>query len=116
MVFVPYCTGDEHKGQRTTAPKEAYPKGTWGFYFTGHTNLEHIIADLKTSTAPAIASASHILLTGGSAGGMGVLANADFFVRVKESFQRSHPLRLPSALQKMWRKFIFARLRGTGTG
>ena len=81
MVFVRYCTGDEHKGQRTMAPKEDYPKGTWGFYFSGHNNLKHIIADLKSSTA--IASASHILVGGSSAGGCGVLANADF---IAESF------------------------------
>ena len=42
VVFVPYCTGDVHAGQRANASA-----ATWGLYFSGHRNLDAIVSHLK---------------------------------------------------------------------
>jgi len=71
-VFVPYCTGDVHSGQGTTPTDK-----TWGYYFTGHTNFDTIVSHLN-STVRDFATADRILLTGGSAGGIGTFRSCDY--------------------------------------
>ncbi len=66
-VYVRYCSGDAHRGQRT----EPYQ----GFYISGHNNFKAIVSDLLASTP--LGSAARVLLTGCSAGGTGTLVNAD---------------------------------------
>lgn len=69
MVFIPYCTGDVHSG---TLAKP----GADGLWFSGHRNFGFIIKMLKFKTD--IDQASRILLTGASAGGVGVINNVDY--------------------------------------
>eukprot|EP00051_Salpingoeca_urceolata_P014879 m.189857 g.189857 ORF g.189857 m.189857 type:complete len:329 (+) comp18218_c0_seq4:1050-2036(+) len=69
-VYVPYCTGDVHGGQR----KGPSP-GTWNLWFDGHLNFLRIISDLKAKHG--LGKATQVLLTGSSAGGIGTLGNAD---------------------------------------
>ena len=74
MVYVPYVSGDCHRGQNNVSSA-----ATWGLYFTGHLNFQAIVNHVKTSTAPAaFAKAERVLLTGGSAGGIGTVYNADW--------------------------------------
>jgi hypothetical protein len=70
-VYVPYCTGDVHAGQRTSAPAD-----TWGLWFDGRLNFKRIIADLKQTHA--MGNSTHVLLSGTSAGGVGTFTNADY--------------------------------------
>jgi len=69
-VYVPYCSGDTHTGTETTP-------NHWGVYFAGHLTLQGIVMHLKETTN--IVNATNILLNGGSAGGIGVFNNADWF-------------------------------------
>jgi len=71
-VQIPYCTGDLHSGT-VVEPTAAQ----WGYYFSGHLNFELIVQNI-VYTIPALRQASRILLTGGSAGGAGVIQNCDF--------------------------------------
>jgi len=80
-VWVKYCGGDFHTGTRNAS--------VGGLYYSGHLSLKATIAKLKQTTT--INSASLVLFTGGSAGGIGVIANFDY---VKSQF--------PSAAFKAW--------------
>lgn len=73
-VGVPYCSQDLHSGQRTTTSDE-----TWGLYFSGHLILEAILDDLDKKYD--LNSASEIILTGASAGGIGVWMNVDYIAK-----------------------------------
>jgi len=70
-VYVPYCTGDAHLGNNTEKSDD-----TWGLYFDGHANfaaiVEHLIAE------HGLGDAKNVLLTGGSAGAVGVYFNVDW--------------------------------------
>jgi len=68
-VYVPYLTGDVHIGT-DRAPN------LQGFYFSGHNILEAIVSKLLNETS--LRNASRVLLAGGSAGGIGTFANADW--------------------------------------
>jgi O-palmitoleoyl-L-serine hydrolase len=70
-VFVPYCTGDCHAGNNT-APSDS----AWGLFFDGHANFAAIVAELQEQHG--LAAAKKVLLTGGSAGGIGTFKNVDF--------------------------------------
>lgn len=70
-VQVPYCSQDLHTGQ-TLAPSN----NTWGLYFSGHFVLQAILDALEASGG--LAQATDILLTGDSAGGIGVWPNLDW--------------------------------------
>eukprot|EP01084_Bolivina_argentea_P105201 188325_1 len=77
-VYIPYCGGDVHAGQRTTPSVQ-----TWGFYFSGHliiTNIfEYLIKNYK------LGQAENVLVSGCSAGGIGTFANADWIsTRLKQ--------------------------------
>lgn len=78
LVFVPYCTGDVHGGDRATtyAPPPGFselPAVTW--QHRGHANLMAILARLG-ATFPSV---SKLVVAGSSAGGFGVLANYPAF-------------------------------------
>lgn len=70
-VFLPYCSQDLWTGQRTAATSE-----TFGVYFSGRLILEAVI-DRLTRTA-GLADANEIVLTGESAGGIGVWPSLDW--------------------------------------
>ena len=72
-VFCPYCNGDVWSGQRTEPSTDP---NTWGLYFSGHLVFERIMQYLSENTD--ILNAKYVLLTGGSAGGLGTFANADW--------------------------------------
>jgi hypothetical protein len=78
IVFVPYCTGDVHAGQRvTTYSPPSYlsylPAITW--HHVGHGNLMAFLARLK----PTFPSPGKLVVAGSSAGGFGTLANYPAF-------------------------------------
>ena len=62
------CTGDCHAGNNTVATPT-----TWGLHFDGHANLAAIVDDLLATRG--LDAATHVLFTGGSAGGVGVFRN-----------------------------------------
>ena len=67
-VYVPYCSQDLWTGQRVAASDE-----TFGYFFSGHYVLEGVLDALD---ALGLAGAHDIILTGESAGGIGVWPNA----------------------------------------
>jgi hypothetical protein len=69
-VHVAYCSGDTYQGKQTKADAS-----TWGLWFTGKTNLEAIVADLKDRHG--MDRATQVLLTGESAGAVACYQNAD---------------------------------------
>ncbi|XP_065829475.1 uncharacterized protein [Oscarella lobularis] len=69
-VFIPYCGGDFHTGQRTS-PNE------WNLFFAGHLTIETIISDLLNMTN--LNQSQTILVSGESAGGIGAFEHADYF-------------------------------------
>ena len=103
-VFVNYCTGDLHQGNRT-APTAA----SWGLIFDGHANFAAIIDDLES--AHGLGAATEVLLAGGSAGGVGAFANADYLAdRLPQATVKAapnagwfFPAALPSDLPDVYR-------------
>ena len=71
FAYIPYLSGDTHKGNRSTADA-----GSWNLYFQGHSSFVNIIATLKSQHG--LNSATHVVLTGDSAGGVGTFANVDW--------------------------------------
>jgi len=69
-VYVPYCSGDVWTGARTTATGS-----TWGFYFSGHLILRALVDTLVNQSG--LGAGSRLLLSGGSAGGIGAFTNVD---------------------------------------
>ena len=69
-VHVAYCSGDHHSGNQSKADAS-----TWNLWFTGKANLLAIVDDLKARHG--MGKATHVLLTGESAGGTGTFYNAD---------------------------------------
>jgi hypothetical protein len=68
LVFVPYCTGDVHSGDRIATYTDS-PAGT--VHHMGHTN---VLAFMKRLAA-TYAAPAHLAVTGSSAGGFGTLVN-----------------------------------------
>ncbi len=72
VVFVPYCTGDVHSGDKTTtyaSPLQGFPPITWRH--SGHANVMAFLKRLgATFTNPG-----KVIVAGSSAGGFGALAN-----------------------------------------
>jgi hypothetical protein len=66
-VYVPYCSGDVYIGQQTH-------KNALGLYFAGHNTLRALVRSLT----PELGTATRVLLSGASAGGIGVFQNADW--------------------------------------
>jgi len=69
-VFLPYCSQDLWMGQRTVASAD-----TFGYYFAGHHILEAVLDALD---AVGLGTAYEIILTGESAGGIGVWPHLDW--------------------------------------
>ncbi len=72
-VDVPYCSQDLFSGQRTDAPPS-----TWGLYFSGHRILAAVIDALERDAG--LATATEIVFSGVSAGGIGMWLNANWYV------------------------------------
>lgn len=75
-VYVPYCTGDLHGGDREDAQITGVPGKQ---QFVGYRNLRNILKRV----APYFRDASDVALIGASAGGFGVLIN---YPQVVEAF------------------------------
>jgi hypothetical protein len=75
LVYVPYCSGDVHSGQRAAPLSSQLP-----FYFSGHNNLVAIVSSLMNTTG--IATAGNVLLSGASAGGYGTYINVEWLASV----------------------------------
>ncbi len=75
-VYVPYCTGDLHGGEREDALVPGVPEKQ---QFVGHRNLRNILRFV----APYFHDADDVALIGASAGGFGVLIN---YPQVVEAF------------------------------
>ena len=88
-MYVPYCTGDTHRGTRTAASSE-----TWGLHFDGHLNFARILEELTANYGLVDGPDVQILLTGGSAGGIGTFSNVDFLA---SQFQNSVVKAAPNA-------------------
>jgi len=67
-VYLGYCSGDFHSGTQNVS--------VGGFYYAGHLILQGVINKLKQ--IDTLSQAKLVLLTGGSAGGLGVINNFDF--------------------------------------
>ncbi len=108
FVYVPYCTGDVHAGDRADATIE----GVLGFHqFVGYRNFG---VDLER-IGPTFAAPSHVLVTGISAGGYGATYNYD---RIADAYAYADvPVTLlddsgppmsesyiPTCLQQQWRE------------
>lgn len=76
IVFVPYCTGDVHGGDRVTTyppPTTGFPSVTW--HHVGHANIMAYLRRL----GPTFPSPGRLLVSGSSAGGFGALLNYPAF-------------------------------------
>lgn len=71
-VQVPYCSQDVHTGTRTAKDPAAF-----NLYFAGHLVFEAVLDALDART-PSLRDATDIILTGDSAGGIGVWPNLDY--------------------------------------
>jgi len=80
-VYIPYCSGDFHSGTQNTS--------VGGLYYAGHRIVQAVVAKLKQSDT--LAKAQFVLLTGESAGGLGVINNFDWM-----------KLEFPDAVFKAW--------------
>jgi len=70
-IYVPYCSQDLHSGLRTaTSP------ATFGLYFSGHLIFRAVLDALTSSHG--LGAATEVILTGGSAGGIGAWINANY--------------------------------------
>mmetsp|Transcript_12734 Transcript_12734/g.21161 ORF Transcript_12734/g.21161 Transcript_12734/m.21161 type:complete len:390 (+) Transcript_12734:39-1208(+) len=67
----PYCTQDLHSGQRSEASED-----TWGLYFSGHLVIKSMLDDLDNNYN--LTEATDIVVSGASAGGIGVWMNVDY--------------------------------------
>lgn len=79
MIYVPYCTGDIHGGDKDTE------LGGKVRHFRGYTNITKYLQQW----VPTFADAENVLLTGISAGGFGAGLNA---VQVAEAFGPGHQM------------------------
>jgi hypothetical protein len=73
FVFIPYCSGDVHAGNRSDGAVD----GGGPQQFLGYRNLNAFLSRV----VPTFAGAQQVLFAGSSAGGFGVLLNADHVAR-----------------------------------
>lgn len=66
VVFVPYCTGDMHLGAEANGDVDGKLQR-----FVGYTNMTALLSRI----VPSFPNATRVLLTGGSAGGVGAAVN-----------------------------------------
>jgi len=69
-VHIPYCTSDAHRGNNTEINE-------WGYYFDGHANFAFIVEELIEKYGLG-ETGINVMLTGGSAGGIGAIYNVDW--------------------------------------
>ncbi len=74
-VFIPYCTGDVHSGNRVATYVDEATGNTITYHHVGAKNIEAVIAYLKQ----AFPKIDKLMITGSSAGGVGTLTNYHFF-------------------------------------
>lgn len=86
-VLIPYCTGDLHSGTVTTPTED-----TFDLYFAGHLVLAAVLDELVA--LHGLSSASDIIVSGDSAGGIGVWMNVDY---VAERFPNARVTAAPFA-------------------
>jgi hypothetical protein len=83
FVFVPYCTGDMHAGNRvrsyTYQPDFIGPQLTYAMHHVGARNMDAYLARLKVT----LPNAQRVWLSGASGGGYGATLNFD---RVQRAF------------------------------
>jgi hypothetical protein len=72
VVFVPYCTGDVHGGDRVRDYGNSVFHETW--QHRGHANVRAYLRRLAATYAPA-----RLVVAGSSAGGFGALVNYELF-------------------------------------
>ena len=100
-VHIPYCTSDTHRGNNTEINE-------WGYYFDGHANFAFIVEELIEKYGLG-ETGVNVMLTGGSAGGIGAIYNVDWLanrlnapesatVKVVSSCGWYYPNALPSDL------------------
>ena len=116
-VFVPYCSQDLHSGRRTDASNV-----TFGYYFSGHLIFASIIDDLIKTRS--LDKATDVVLSGGSAGGIGTWINVDCLAkkvailaspgRRLQAFT-TLPIRTTDRTTRVQPLQIFASLRGLPT-
>jgi hypothetical protein len=98
-IFVPYCSGDVYSGTRTNATAE-----TFGLYFAGHLNVVAVFDELASALGRAYGGGEsngvEVVLSGGSAGGIGALTHAnwldDWRAAVQQRRLPGNPLRIAS--------------------
>ena len=73
-LFLPYCSADMHSGQRRTRDEEL-----GGFFFAGHYLVAGSLQQLANHRD--FREPNTVLVTGGSAGGIGALFHANFLAR-----------------------------------
>ncbi len=73
FVFIPYCSGDVHAGNRSDGSVESVGPQQ----FLGYSNLDAFLSRI----VPTFAGARQVLFAGSSADGFGVLLNADHVAR-----------------------------------
>ena len=83
MVFVPYCTGDVHAGDKQADYGNGKP-----FYHSGYKNTEAFLKRLR----PTFPSVDHLVVTGSSGGGFGSAFNYDQFRRFFPDAKRAYLL------------------------
>ena len=85
-VFIPYCTGDLHSGTVTEPSEE-----TFGLYFSGHLVFSAVLDVLLADEQHyGLSSATEVVLSGDSAGGIGVWMNVDYLTeKVRNAKVRS---------------------------
>eukprot|EP00118_Oscarella_pearsei_P028790 m.2931 g.2931 ORF g.2931 m.2931 type:complete len:383 (+) comp8982_c0_seq2:464-1612(+) len=72
-VYIPYCGGDVHSGQRG-GPND------WNLYFAGHLTVKTVLSDLLNWTS--LHQAKDVLVSGRSAGGIAAFEQADYFAEI----------------------------------
>ena len=89
-VFVAYCSSDSHAGNRSAGADGA---GDSRWHFRGKEIVRAVLADLE-----GLEDARQFLLTGGSAGGMATIANADWVMDlVREAAPKAKFLSMPDS-------------------
>lgn len=73
IVYVPYCTGDVHTGNRMNFYGDSNPAAPIAYFHRGHVNSKAVAAWLKAN----MPKPAHLLVTGFSAGGVGATAQYD---------------------------------------
>lgn len=103
FVYVPYCTGDVHAGANRDIE---IPEIQGRQQFAGYTNVEAFL----TRIVPTFRDASHVLVTGVSAGGFGAGFNYHRLARIfpkvtllDDSGPVMRDAYLAPCLQRMWR-------------